>query len=148
MDQRILRELELDGVARLYSFGETDTPAPREVTAASAPIAKAPAAIRTWLADPVKGEAAPWQVAGSDDMFDGDAGRLVDAMLAAVGMRRRDTQSPATSSPALVLLLGDSVQETHLPTVPIADPRVLLRQPAGKAEAWEALVRARRLTNG
>ena len=122
MDERILRELELDGVARLLGAG-TATPAPEAAPAqADAPsdtrargidIANAGwSELRTLVAGcdacglckqrkqavfGVGSETAPWLFVGEGpgadedeqgDPFVGQAGKLLDSMLAAIGCQR------------------------------------------------------------
>lgn len=157
MDERMLRELELDGVARLYARDQVAPAAaqtrPRAVSpAADAAPARpaAPRTARTFLADAQHPGSPPWMVVGWPESLEGPAGRLLDAMLAAVGRQRRGQSdgSGAGPNPRLLLVLGDCAHDTALEALSLPDPRQLLDHPAGKAAAWETLVRARRMAGG
>jgi len=110
MDERALRELELLDVARLYGF--------EDAPAAASAVAATPAGQATWgelrvlvtecracglcrqrkqAVFGVGAETAPWLFVGEGpgaeedaqgDPFDGPAGKLLDAMLAAIGCER------------------------------------------------------------
>jgi hypothetical protein len=157
MDERMLRELELDGVARLYAR-EPVAQAPAEKSPRlQSPIAEpmpaataAPRTTRTLLVDAQRPGAPPWLVVGWAESLEGHAGRLLDAMLAAVGRQRRAESSggDAASHARLALVLGDCAHDSPLEAVSLPDPRHLLEEPAGKAAAWESLVRARRIAGG
>ena len=149
----MLRELELDAVARLYA-GHVETrpqvhPPSRASGAAMAPVA-APRVARAVLAEALRPGTPPWMVVGWPESLDGHAGRLLDAMLAAVGRRRGSEAgaSDAGSNARLVLVLGDCAHDSPLERVALPDPRHLIDHPAAKAAAWEALARARRMAGG
>lgn len=168
MDARILRELELDGVARLYG--------PLPEVSSSAPFAVAPPAPRP-AAPPVpvravRVEGLDWLVVAGGEgegPFAAAEGRLLDAMLASVGGRRSpgDPASVAegfAQRPALVLALGlaaarelgvegplESLRGTvrrvrDLPVVVTFHPAELLEAGSKKACAWQDLLFARRST--
>ena len=156
MNERILRELELDVVARLYARAPTADAPPKSMRESLAPAQRtpppvlAPRAPRALLADAMRPGLPPWLVVGWPEALEGPAGRLLDAMLAAVGRQRRVEIAGSQASPdaRLVLILGDCGHESPLDAVPLPDPRHLLDHPAGKSGAWESLVRARRLAGG
>lgn len=166
MDARALRELELLAVARLYGLGE---PLRRPVEADWSDL-------RVQVAEPRarRGASAaalsPWLFvagAGEGEPFEGIAGKLFDAMLAAVG-RSRGPQVDAEGvigrvRPALVVVLGQAAASRLLggdgtlaslrgklhrcqdvPTVATFHPGELLQSPLDKAKAWEDLVFAGR----
>jgi uracil-DNA glycosylase family 4 len=112
MDERALRELELLEVARLYGFEEEARPAPAAEPAAGRAARASWAELRVLVGEcracglcqqrkqavfGVGAETAPWLFVGEGpgaeedaqgDPFVGQAGRLLDAMLAAIGCQR------------------------------------------------------------
>ncbi len=166
MDARALRELELLAVARLYGRG---APARRPVEADWS-------GLRVQVAEPRARRGAPaaalspWLFvagAGEGEPFEGTAGKLFDAMLAAIG-RGRGPEIDADGAivrvrPALVVALGQAAAARLLgsdgtlaslrgqlhrcqdvPAVATFHPGELLQSPLDKAKAWEDLVFARR----
>ncbi len=163
MDARSLRELELLAVSRLYRLGE------------SAPASWAGLRVQVAVPRARRGEpaapSAPWLfVAGADDEgepFEGAAGKLFDAMLAAIGCARGpelDAEGAMEKvRPGVVVALGNAAA-AHLvdaggtvaslrgrshrcrevPLVVTLHPAGLLESPLAKAQAWEDLVFARR----
>ena len=163
MDARILRELELDAVARLYA------PLP-EATAATAADSMPPRAPPV----PVRAvfvEGLEWLVAAGGEgegPFTGPEGRLVEGMLAAAGGARAEgdpmsLEQAMARAPRLVLVLGTAAAgelleapgplETlrgtvfrigEVPAVVTFHPAELLEACEKKLFAWEDLLFARR----
>lgn len=146
MDERALRELELLPVARLYGI-------------VTAPAAAAPPRVRlAW------GECRAWSnrvaicmAAEEGDPFDGAQGKLLQAMLAAIGWQglERAEAADADAGVKMILALGDAAaarfavargkvqQHRDTPVVASYHPARLLQAPADKARAWEDLLLAR-----
>lgn len=156
MDLRMLRELELDAVVRLYGGGEE----------LASPAPPGPPCRTLFV------EGCDWLVvagAGAGDPFSGAPGKLLDAMLAAAGGQRSAEPSAglaealSTRPPRLVLLMGpDAAREAlpgetdfaslrsrvhacrGVPAIVTFDAGHLLEASLDKPGAWEDLVLARR----
>ena len=145
MDARALRELELLPVARLYGLADAQPDAAAHVPAAAPLAAEAPLA--AWVAGN-----APWLFVA--EVADAQAGRLLGAMMAAVGCApgrqvevRADTPLDALGA-RVIVALGERAAARAAPgaAVPVIATRglaELLAQPADKAIAWKDLLRAR-----
>jgi hypothetical protein len=155
MDARMLRELELDGVVRLY--------APLAASDAPVEVPRVPCALFVpgleWLVVALGEEGAA---------FAPPERKLLDAMLAAVGApAAAGPEAPPDEAfsmhrPRLVLVLGEEAADLFLepaeatelrgsvhrcrgvPAVVTFHPAELLRAPKSKAKAWEELLFARR----
>lgn len=139
MDARMLRELELLPVARLYGLGGSAAPAP--------PVAGALAPLSAWVAGN-----APWVFVA--DVADASAGRLLAAMMAAAGCEpgrqvevRDDTPLDALGARVIVALGERAAQRAQrgagIPVIATRGLAELLEHPADKAIAWRDLLQAR-----
>jgi hypothetical protein len=164
MDARILRELELDAVARLYAPLPEASPA--SAAAGSLPAKAPPVPVRAVFV-----EGLEWLVAAGGEgegPFTGHEGRLVDGMLAAAGGARAEGDpmplgQAMARRPRLVLVLGSAAAgelleapgpvETlrgtvfrvgEVPAVVTFHPAELLEACQKKLFAWEDLLFARR----
>jgi hypothetical protein len=145
MDARALRELELLPVARLYGLADVQPAAAAPAAVAPSPLAEAPLA--AWVAGN-----APWLFVA--EVADAQAGRLLGAMMAAVGCEpgrqvevRAETPLDALGA-RVIVALGERAAQRATPgaAVPVVVTRglaELLAQPGDKAIAWKDLLRAR-----
>ena len=145
MDARALRELELLPVARLYGLADAQPRAAAPAAVAPSPAAEVPLA--AWVAGN-----APWLFVA--EVADAQAGRLLAAMMAAVGCEpgrqvevRADTPLDDLGA-TVVVALGERAAARASPgaAVPVIATRglaELLAQPGDKAIAWKDLLRAR-----
>jgi hypothetical protein len=170
MDARMLRELELLPVARLYGFEEQAVAAVRE--AAPRAVSEAPAeALRMLLVKRRGAEPQRWAVV--TEALDAAAAGLLDNMLAAIGVAREGEPVPLAErdlkrlAPAVVVALGPAAaarlldaesgvaslrgqvhRSDDLPVVVTHGPAQLLARGGDKALAWEDLLLARRAAAG
>jgi hypothetical protein len=157
MDARMLRELELDGVVRLYTplaaATQEPAPEPRRVLAVFVPVVE-------WLVATTGTEEAP---------FTAPEAKLLDAMLVAVGAAPMFdpavgfAEAMRQHQPRLVFVLGEEAAHAllatgepiealrgrvhdcqGLPAVITFHPSHLLEAGRAKAQAWEDLLLARR----
>jgi uracil-DNA glycosylase len=169
-DLRILRELELDQVVRLYRAAAAQ---PAEPSTGQAPLCGVCARPRQAVAAADGRDEACLFVgedpgADSNEPFAGAPGKLLDGMLHAIGFAREeagpfDDRQVERVAPRLIVALGRAAAARFLPTDESLDslrgrvhrynglplvvtihPADLLERLPDKAKAWEDLLFARR----